>query len=197
GGVAGQTTVGGAGGVGRIRLEASSNTAVLNVGGVTPSVDLASAVTLPTAPTLTITAVAGVAAPAAPGASYATPDVVLPATTTNPVAVAIAAANIPPGTAVTVKVVPRVGTTSSATGSLAGTLAASTATASVTVPTTQPAVLTATATFVLTAAAGGGPVYAEGEDVTHVRVTAAWGGGARVAYVARSGREVPIPAAGH
>jgi hypothetical protein len=95
-----------------------------------------------------------------------------------------------------VKVVPRVGAPSSATGSLAGTLAASTATANVTVPTTQPAILTATATFVLTAAAGGGPVYAEGEEVTHVRVTAAWGGSAHVAYVTTSGREIPLPAGG-
>jgi hypothetical protein len=51
-------------------------------------------------------------------------------------------------------------------------------------------VLTATATFPLVASTGGGPVYAGGEEVTHVRVAAVLGGASRVTYLTRSGREI-------
>ena len=195
GGAAGQAGVGGSGGAGRIRLEAAQNTLAVDVSGVTPSVDVASSVILPTAPTLAIIAVAGVAVPATPGASYATPDVVLPATTANPVSIALAAANIPPGTTVSVQVTPRVGAASTATSAaLEGSLATSTATATVTLPTTQPAIVSATATFVLSAAAAGGPVVVQGETVERVRVTTTPGGGSVVAYLTRTGREIVLPA---
>ena len=78
---------------------------------------------------------------------------------------------------------------------LAGTLAASTASASVTIPTDERSVVGAPASFVLTAAAGGGPVFVHGEEVERVRVTATPGGASSVAYVTRSGREVLVSTA--
>ena len=47
----------------------------------------------------------------------------------------------------------------------------------------------------LTAANGGGPVFVNGEEVERVRVTATSGGASSVAYVTRSGREVPVSTA--
>jgi hypothetical protein len=147
-------------------------------------------VTLPNAPALTIVAVGGISAPSAPGGSYATPDVVLPATTTNPVSVAIAGANVPPGTTVSVRVVGLTGGVTSATATLAGSLASSTATASVTVPADRPSIITASVTFTLSAAAGTGPVFVEGEEVEAVRGFARSEGGSELTYITRSGREI-------
>jgi hypothetical protein len=69
-------------------------------------------------------------------------------------------------------------------------VASSTATASITISLTQTNVLTATATFPLVASAGSGPIYVQGEEVTHMRVAAVLGGGSRVTYLTRSGREI-------
>jgi len=54
-------------------------------------------------------------------------------------------------------------------------------------------VLTASASFTLTAAAGG-PVFVQGEAVERVRVTAGWGGASQVAYITKSGREIVLGA---
>jgi hypothetical protein len=171
---------GGGGGVGRIRIEAVSNTAVVNANTVPPSVGQPSVVALSSGPGLAITSVGGISAPASPAASFAAPDITLPAGTTNPVAVTIAGANIPAGTAVTLTVSGQTGGSTSTTATLSGTTASTTASASVTIPTNRPSVLMATATFTLTSDAGGGPVYADGELIEHVRVTAAWGGPSQV-----------------
>ena len=108
----------------------------------------------------------------------------------------LSASNIPLGTPVQVTVIPFNGATSSAmSGGLAGTVQNSTASASVTVPLDQPAVLAAIATFPITASLGTGPLYAEGEEVTHVRVTANLRAPTKVTYLTASGREVPaVPA---
>ena len=178
---------------GRVRIEAFTDTALISFPGAvaaTLSTGAASPVTLSNAPTLRITAVAGVAAPPAPTASFASPDVVLPGSTTNPVTVALAASNIPLGTAVTVTVKGLNGAASSAvSGVLSGTLASSVASASVTIPTNEPSIISASATF--TVAALDGPVFVDGEEVERIRVTAAHGEASHVAYVTRSGREVP------
>ena len=62
----------------------------------------------------------------------------------------------------------------------------------------------ATATFPLVASAGHGPLYAggpvpspasggiEGEEVTHMKVTAVLGGPSQLSYLTRSGREVAV-----
>jgi hypothetical protein len=181
---------GGPGGFGRIRIEAVSQGAAINFNTVLPSAALPTSVTLPNAPALTIVTVGGISAPPAPGASYATPDVVLPATTTNPVSVTIAGANVPPGTAVSVRVIGQTGGTTSTTATLAGGLASSTATASVTVPTDRPSIISASVTFTLSATAGTGPVFVEGEEVEAVRVSASDGGASALTYITRSGREI-------
>ena len=62
-------------------------------------------------------------------------------------------------------------------------------------PTNEPSVVSASASFLFTAATGGGPVFVHGEEVERVRVTANPGGPSTVAYVTRSGREVPVSTA--
>ncbi len=190
---------GGAGSSGRVRVEAYNNllsfTLAPPASGQTqtsPSVAAPSSVTLANAPTLRITAVAGVAAPATPTASFASPDISLPAGTTNPVSVSLAAANIPVGTTVTVAVKGQVGAVSSAAATLSGTLASSTASASVAIPTNEPSVISASASFTLLAADGRGPVYVQGEEVERVRVSANFGGPTQVAYITKSGREIVV-----
>jgi len=182
----------GAGGSGRIRIEAFTNTATINFAQA-PSIDKPGVVVLPNAPSLTITSVAGVAAPAAPTASFASPDVTLPAGTANPVTVGLAASNIPLGTTIAVTVKPLNGAAASATSTpLSGTLAASTATASLTIPTNQPSVISASATFTLAALLADRPIFVEGEQVELVRVAAVLGGGSLVVLVTGSGREVSV-----
>ena len=193
GGTGGFGSRGGDGSVGRLRIEGFTNTLVATFAGVTPSVGAPTTVVLTEAPVLRITAVAGVAAPATPGASFASPDIVLPATTANPVLVALEGTNIPPGTTVSVRAQGQVGATSSTTATLTGTAASTTGSASLVIPTDQPSVLTASASFTLTAAPGG-PVFVQGEAVERVRVTATLGGGSRMAYLTRSGREIVLPA---
>jgi hypothetical protein len=145
----------GGGSVGRLRLEAYNNTAALNVNNVAPSVALPSAVALATSPMLTIVSIGGVPTPAAPGASFNTPDVTLSASTTNPVSIVLAGANIPPGTTVVVTVNGQTGGGTTVSTTLTGTAASSSASAFVTIPTNRPSVVSASATFTLTAAAGG------------------------------------------
>jgi hypothetical protein len=60
----------------------------------------------------------------------------------------------------------------------------------VTIPTNEPSIISATATFTLIASGGGGPVYAEGERVERVRVSATLGGATEIAYITASGREI-------
>jgi hypothetical protein len=187
---------GGAGGVGRVRIEGFTDTATITFVGtdVVPSVAPPSFVTLPNAPTLMITAVAGVAAPASPTGSFSNPDITLPATTTNPVTVDLAGANITVGTTVTVTVVGQTGgTISTTTTTLVGTEQSSTASASLTIPTDQPSIISASASFTIVASSGGGPVFVQGEEVERVRVTATFGRGSQVAYITKSGREIVLP----
>jgi len=118
------------------------------------------------------------------------PDVVLPSTTTNPVTISLAGANIPLGTVVAIKVLGLNGGSATATSTaLSGTLASSTATASVTIPTDQPSTISATATYTLTASVGGGPVFVQGDEIDQVVVSTTAGGQSRVAYVTKSGRQ--------
>ena len=190
-GGSGSGLFGGAGGIGRIRIEAFTNTSTINFAQV-PSIAQPGLVALPNSPSLTVTTVAGVAAPASPTGSFANPDITLPAGTANPISIGLAASNIPLGTTVTVSVKPLDGAASSATSTpLAGTLAASTATASATIPTNQPSVISASATFTLAAVPGVGPLLVQGEHVEQVRVAAVLGGPSQVTYITTSGHEVP------
>jgi hypothetical protein len=178
------------GGAGRIRLEAFANTAALNLGGVTPSAGVPGVVVPAGLPRLLITSVGGVAAPAAPTGSFAVPDLTLRSTATSPVPVTVAATNIPDGTPVVLRAKPLTGSPTTAT---TPGLAGGTASASLALDLTQPNVLSAEATFVVTAAVEI-PVrvaQAAGADpVTHVRIVATVGGPSRVTYVTREGREL-------
>src|SRR5262249_58850864 len=120
--------------------------------------------TLANAPLLQIVSVAGVAAPATPSASFASPDIVLPATTTNPVTVALSAANIPPGTVVAVRAQGQADAVTTASATLSGTLASTSANASLTIPTNQPAAVTVPASFTVVAAADASPRFVEGGE---------------------------------
>jgi len=177
---------------GRMRIEAFNNNLTLNSGGQAASISVGQpTVTALTGVTLQITSVGGIATPAAPTGSYTSPDVLLPANSPAAVPVTLAATNIPLGTVISLTSTPNRGTGSSTVSSgLAGTVASSTASGTLTISTTQPTVITASASFTLTADAAGGPIYAEGEPVERVRVDAAWGGFSRVTYITRSGREV-------
>jgi hypothetical protein len=145
-------------------------------------------------PGLAIASVGGISAPAVPtGNIAASPDILLPVGATTPVDVVITASNIPLGTAILVTATPQTGTKTTATsGGLTGTLQSATATASISLNLAQTNVLTATATYPLTASAGEGPLYAEGEEVTHIRVAAALGGPSTVTYLTRSGMEIVV-----
>ena len=187
----------GAASIGRVRVEAYSNTAQYGMNGAKASIiTQPTPVVLANTPTLRITAVASVSAPTSPGGLLGTPDVVLPSSTTNPVTVALAASQIPLGTTVQVTVRGQVSAyTSTVSGGLSGTLASSTASVSVTVPTDQPCVISATATFERVASAGEGPSYAEDERIERVRVTATSNGVTYLTYVTASGREIEATAA--
>jgi hypothetical protein len=137
----------GGGSVGRLRLEAYTNSALFNVNAVPPSVALPSAVALANGPTLTITAIGGVTTPAAPTASFSMPDITLPAAVPNPVTLTLSGTNIPPGTAVTVLVSGQTGGSTAVSTTLSGTMASTRATAAVTIPTNRPCVVSAFATF--------------------------------------------------
>ncbi len=190
-------STGGAGAPGRIRLEADT-LSLAAAFTVSPSQGPLGTVTLSGAPSLQFTSVAGLPAPAIPQGSYLTPDVNIPAGFTNPVAIVLQASQIPLGTVVTVTSTPLQAGGSSATGVLTGTLAASTVSVNLTLPTNEPTILTATANFAVAAAMETGPLYAdgpvpsfvEGEEVTRVKVAAAFGGASSVTYVTGSGREI-------
>ncbi|MFQ5656701.1 MAG: hypothetical protein ACE5G5_04115 [Candidatus Methylomirabilales bacterium] len=182
-----------AGGEGRIRLESFDSTLVLAFTG-TLSLAKPTSVFLTNPPLLQIASVGGVVPPANPTGSFDTPDVILPATATNPVAVSITASQIPLGTPVDVSVIPvtEVATTFTSPG-LSGSEASSTASVSVTIPTDRPAVLSATATFTVLASAGHGSVMVAGEPVRAIRVAATYGSGSTVTYITASGKEVRLP----
>jgi hypothetical protein len=153
----------GAGSAGRIRIESYTNSATLNVNGTAPSIALPSAVALANGPVLAIATIGGIAVPAAPGASFAAPDVTLPSSTTNPVAVTLAGSNIPPGTSVTVTVIGQTGGSTSATTTLAGSMLATTASVALTIPTNRPSIVGAAVTFTLSA--GSSPVHVASHSV--------------------------------
>jgi len=173
------------GGQGRIRVEAFTNT-------YTPGTDPAYTFGQPgsvfpaNVPALSMTSIAGVTVPANPTGSYATPDLLLPNTTTNPVTVNIAASNIPVGTTVAVTVTPQLGSSSSVNTTLTGTNSSSTASANVTLSTQYSNVITAQATFTLLAS-----LYYENEKIDKVRVATRLDGESEAVYITESGREIP------
>lgn len=183
-------------GGGYVRLEAAVYSNALNISNAAGG----SFLTFPTAaiptnqPALRITTVNGVSAPQNPTAQLATPDITFADAISNAVNVGLAAANVPPGTAIDVRVVPATGAPVTATSSpLVGSLTSSTASASVALPPGA-GVITASATFSIGGSGGGSGGMArrdlpkiDGRDVERVEVLAAADGSSRAYLVADSG----------
>lgn len=187
------------GGLGRIRLEAST---LIFTGASAPTaststtsgpVTATSTPALIDVPTLTITAVGSAAVQTStPGALYTTADVVLPSDTTNPVTVTVTATNIPVGTSFSVTVIPQFAASSTVNSTLsAGTFAQSTATASVTIPTGQVTVLNASGSFTIPQLAGVFP-FGDGDEIDHVVVAAGTDEVSSLSVVTKSGNTVPV-----
>lgn len=171
------------GGYGRIRIEAYTNS---RTAGTDPpySYGLPSSVFVSNIPSLSITSIAGTNVPANPTGSYAQPDIMLPSTTSNPVAVNVSASNIPVGTSVKVRAIPQYGSENTATSTLSGTNESSTATVSVNLSTTYSNVVTAESTFTIVG------MYYDGEEIDRVRVAASMGGRSETTYITKSGKEI-------
>ena len=147
-------------------------------------------VTLPNAPTLLIASVGGVAPPANRAGSFnAPPDVVVPTSVPNPVAVVINGTNLPSGTGVQVKLTPESGTPITVSGTLAGSTASSTATVNLTLPNGGISVIRATVTLEVLIALGQ-PIFINGEKLERVEVANSFGGATDVVYITSSGRRV-------
>ncbi len=173
------------GGDGRIRLETNNLSQTGSI-SPSPSVTTPNSVFIPNTPTLSITKIAGNSVPASASGSYATPDITLSSTTTNPVSIEISATNIPAGTSVKITATPLHGSQTSADVTLAGTNASSTATASMSISLTEPSVFTATTTFTIQTA-----MFYDGEKIEKVRVAANVGKESDVTYITESGKEIP------
>ena len=132
----GRSYYGGAGGDGRVRIDAYQSTFGGSLGGVV--VQGSQFVVFPSAgqlPQLTVTSVGGVAVSASPTGQLVTPDAVLSAQQNNPIPVVVSCANLPLNTQITVSVKPANGAAVTATGyNTTGTLASSTATISIVIP---------------------------------------------------------------
>lgn len=179
-------STGGFGGAGRIRIEATTNNRTASTNPAytygLPSIVIPPA----NGPTLKITSIGGTNVPASPTGLYNQPDIPLPSNTPNPVVVNVSATNIPLPNSVTITVIPQYldATATNASPALSGTNAASTASASVTLSTAYVNVVTAQATFTITA------FNYNGEEVDKVRVATRLGGNSETTYITKSGKEI-------
>lgn len=174
------------GGQGRIRMEAYKNSFASITAPPAYTYGLPGSVFLANTPSLSITSIGGVTVSSNPAASYITPDIALPSTTTNPVTVALSASNIPLSATITVSAIPQFGAATNVTTTLSGTDASSTATASVNLATDIASVIMAYTTYTLQTA-----MYWEGEKIDKVRVAASMGKGSKTVYITASGKEIP------
>jgi hypothetical protein len=184
---------GSSGGGGYVRIEAFDLTSLtINVNpSLPPRISTATpGVVMPSnSPIIRIVTVAGIAPPNQPnGSLQGGPDIILPANQSNPVSVALSAANIPLGTTLQVTVTPengaRIVTQSTA---LSGTLAASTATASIAVPD---GISVIQASGTIDVAAGGQSLTINGEKVKQIVVTTVYGGDSGVTYITKSNKRI-------
>jgi len=171
------TNSGGHGGVGRSSVEIVS-------GGT---------FSLSVIPTLAITSIGGVPVPPNPTGAG---DVTLPSDLPNPATVTVSATGIPVGTVVklTLSQPYNVNVTANASA-LAGSLQGSTASGSINIPTGS-SVIMASTTYALTMAQGEAlSIYAQGERVEKVSLSAVLGGEQRATLITVSGKEYDVPAA--
>ena len=185
-------TDGTAGAVGRIRFESDT---ITRTAATTPAYTFSAPglVFVAGLPSLRITRVAGIDVPAQPTGNG---DVVLPATTPNPVTVEFATTGVPVGNTVKLTVTPPSGlATSAISGALTGTTATATASASINLPT-GPSTLSAQTTYTIVASLGDSlSRYAQGERVEKVRLGAVLGGRPTVTLITVSGKEYEVPQA--
>ncbi len=180
---------GGAGGNGRIRLEANM---LARTSGTTPGFTAGSpeVVFHPGLPTMTITSIGGINVAEDASGQFSSPDVVFPSNITNPVNITISATNVPLDATITIRAVPEFGIhTNTSIAGLNGTVESSSASANITLSTTSISVLTLLTTFAVQTASNGAPFYAGGEKVVKMRVSSVFGGASNVTYITESGKE--------
>ena len=190
------STCAGNGGRGYIRLEAFDYNGFTGSSTPTNIISLAfpHPITPPNAPQLRIASVGGINPPITPlGSLQGVPDIVIPSSQTNPVAVALEGTNLPVGTVVQVILTPATGSrTIVQSSALAGSESASTASANVTLPGGI-SVISALAVIDLTIAKAK-PMFIEGERVNRIEVAATFGGAPELTYITQSGRRIRQPA---
>ena len=180
------------GGSGRIRLEyetlSRSVTTTPPYTGSAPNV-----LTLPNLPALNIVSVGGVAVPATPTGSG---DVALPKGTANPVEVVFSTRGITVGSSITLTVIPASGLPITATSEpTTGVSENATASVSIDLPARQ-SVMQASVTYTVVAAVGDAmSVFAQGERVEKVRLSASLGGASLATLITVSGQEYEVPVA--
>ncbi|MFY0575466.1 hypothetical protein ACN28S_14860 [Cystobacter fuscus] len=182
---------GGNGAVGRIRLEAETFTRTNASTPPFPAVTAPTTVFVAGLPTLRITSVAGVSAPAVPTGNA---DIVLPATTPNPVTVTFATTGVPVGNTVTLTVIPAAAASVSAVSpALSGSTDSATTSVNIDLPG-GPSVLQATTSYTVVAALGRelGTRYANGEQVERVTLIASLQGPPAVMLTTVSGKQYRV-----
>jgi hypothetical protein len=147
-------------------------------------------VTLANSPTLRIDSVGGVSAPANPvGLINAPPDIVVPTSVSNPVAVVVNATNLASGTTIQVQLTPESGAPTTANGTLTGSTSSSTTTVNMTLPSGGISVIRATVTLDVLVALGK-PTFINGERVEKVEIASTFGSASELVYITRSGRRI-------
>jgi hypothetical protein len=181
---------GGGGGVGRVRLEADTITRTAASSPLATS-DTPGSVFVAGFPSLAISSVAGVAAPATP---TGTADITLPAGTPNPATVVFTTTNVPVGNTVLLRVIPQIGTVSTAISpALTGSTTSATASVSISLPV-GPSVLQAQTTFTIVAALGDLlKNFAGNERVEKITLSATLGGKSKMTLITVSGRQYDAP----
>lgn len=177
------------GGVGRIRLEADN---FLRTATTTPpyTTSVPGPLVVAGVPTIRIASVAGVNAPAEPTGNA---DIVLPASTPNPVAVVIESTNVPLGNTISLITTPPRGTpVTTISSALVGTVDLASASANINLDDGS-SVLLATLSYSVS-----GPQqlalarYTEGEPVVAVELVAALNGQPSTVLITQSGRRVAM-----
>ena len=185
---------GGAGGAGRIRLEAETFT---RTAATNPAytIGIPGPLFIASAPTLTIASVGGVAAPVSPTGNA---DMTFPANTPNPVTVVLNTTGVPPGNTVQFTVTPAYGAPIVLTSpALTGTTANASASVSVTLPS-GPSTMSAITTYTIVVNVAQGEAlstFAQGERVEKINVVATLGAPSTATLVTVSGKQYPAPAA--
>jgi hypothetical protein len=183
---------GGTGGIGRARLEAD----VFNFSGsVTPNVATTSA-PLPVfpsnLPSIRIISVGGASVPANPIGEN---DVILPSSIVNPVTVAFAATDVPPGSTVELTISPISGSpTTVVSAGLSGTLASSTDSVQATLPQGASVLLASVGFAVTNQTASLYAPFTNGEMVARVELRSTMGNGSSsIRLTTKSGRVIDVP----